>query len=150
MESSARCLSHLLGIDRQKSTKSSKADFFIEVRRALPCVEDTTPVTWGDGVTFVYSQLREGELTFDGSSLCEGHVTPSSPCKGFCAVFPVTSHLQAPSTGDWCRCVLSSHPLYSPYCLCDRSRAGRYRGTSLIRTPPPVGPYSSPMPRDLW
>jgi len=21
-----------------------------------------------------------------------------------------------------------------------------YRGTSLIRTPPPVGPYSSPMP----
>jgi len=25
-----------------------------------------------------------------------------------------------------------------------------YRGTSLIRTPPPVGPYSSPMPRDLW
>ena len=24
-----------------------------------------------------------------------------------------------------------------------------YRGTSLIRPPPPVGPYSSPMPRDL-
>ena len=23
-------------------------------------------------------------------------------------------------------------------------------GTSLIRTPPPVGPYSSPMHRDLW
>ena len=25
-----------------------------------------------------------------------------------------------------------------------------YRGTSLIPPPPPVGPYSSPMPRDLW
>ena len=26
-----------------------------------------------------------------------------------------------------------------------------YRGsTSLIRTPPPAGPYSSPTPRDLW
>ena len=25
-----------------------------------------------------------------------------------------------------------------------------YRGTSLVRTPPTVGPYSSPMPRDLW
>jgi len=24
------------------------------------------------------------------------------------------------------------------------------RGTSLIRNTPPVGPYSSPMPRDLW
>jgi len=24
-----------------------------------------------------------------------------------------------------------------------------YRATSLIRSPPPVGPYSSPMPRDL-
>jgi len=23
-------------------------------------------------------------------------------------------------------------------------------GTSLIRNSPPVGPYSSPMPRDLW
>jgi len=25
-----------------------------------------------------------------------------------------------------------------------------YRGTSLIRNTPPVGPYSSPMPRNLW
>ena len=25
-----------------------------------------------------------------------------------------------------------------------------YRGASLMRPPPPVGPYSSPMPRDLW
>jgi len=25
-----------------------------------------------------------------------------------------------------------------------------YRGTSLIRNTPPIGPYSSPMPRDLW
>jgi hypothetical protein len=25
-----------------------------------------------------------------------------------------------------------------------------YRGTLLIRNTPPVGPYSSPMPRDLW
>jgi hypothetical protein len=25
-----------------------------------------------------------------------------------------------------------------------------YRGTLLIDFPPPVGPYSSPMPRDLW
>ena len=25
-----------------------------------------------------------------------------------------------------------------------------YRGTSLIRNIPRVGPYSSPMPRDLW
>ena len=28
--------------------------------------------------------------------------------------------------------------------------AGAYRGTSLIRNNPPVGPYSSPVPRDLW
>jgi len=27
--------------------------------------------------------------------------------------------------------------------------SGSYRGTWRIRTPPPVGPYSSPMPRDL-
>ena len=26
----------------------------------------------------------------------------------------------------------------------------RYKDTSLIIPPPPVGPYSSPMPRDLW
>ena len=26
----------------------------------------------------------------------------------------------------------------------------RYRGTPLIRNTPPVGPCSSPMPRDLW
>jgi hypothetical protein len=26
----------------------------------------------------------------------------------------------------------------------------RYRGSSLIRNTPPVGPYSSPMPRELW
>jgi hypothetical protein len=26
----------------------------------------------------------------------------------------------------------------------------RYRGTSLMRNIPPVGPYSSPMPRALW
>ena len=25
-----------------------------------------------------------------------------------------------------------------------------YRGTSLTRNAPPVGPYSSPMPKDLW
>ena len=25
-----------------------------------------------------------------------------------------------------------------------------YRGTSLIRNSAPLGPYSSPMPRDLW
>ena len=25
-----------------------------------------------------------------------------------------------------------------------------YRGTSLVRNTPPVGPYSSPMPRHLW
>ena len=28
--------------------------------------------------------------------------------------------------------------------------AESYRGTSLIRNTPPVGTYSSPMPRDLW
>ena len=27
---------------------------------------------------------------------------------------------------------------------------GPYKGTSLIRTPPPVGPNSSPMPKALW
>ena len=27
---------------------------------------------------------------------------------------------------------------------------GDYRGTSLMRNTPLVGPYSSPMPRDLW
>ena len=25
-----------------------------------------------------------------------------------------------------------------------------YRGTSLIRNSPPLGPYSRPMPRNLW
>ena len=48
-------------------------------------------------------------------------------------------------------------------CGSERERVGRrawnapaifgvliYRGTSLIRTPPPIGPYSSPVPRDLW
>ena len=25
-----------------------------------------------------------------------------------------------------------------------------YRGTSLIRSTPPVGPYSNPMPRTIW
>ena len=25
-----------------------------------------------------------------------------------------------------------------------------YKGTSLIRTPPPLGPYGSPVPRALW
>jgi len=28
--------------------------------------------------------------------------------------------------------------------------SNQYRGTSLIRNSAPVGPYSSPMPRDLW
>ena len=32
----------------------------------------------------------------------------------------------------------------------DRLRSPRFRGTSLIRNTPPVGPYSSLMPRDLW
>ena len=34
----------------------------------------------------------------------------------------------------------------------DRFRTARklYRGASLIITPPPVGPDSSPMPRNLW
>ena len=27
---------------------------------------------------------------------------------------------------------------------------GYYRGTSLMRNTPPVGPYSRPMPRDRW
>ena len=27
---------------------------------------------------------------------------------------------------------------------------GSLGGTLLMRTPPPVGPYSSPLPRDLW
>ena len=27
---------------------------------------------------------------------------------------------------------------------------GAYRGTLLIRDSPPVGPYSSPMPWDIW
>jgi len=31
-----------------------------------------------------------------------------------------------------------------------RSGYRAYRGTSLIRPPPPAGPYSSRMPRDLW
>ena len=31
-----------------------------------------------------------------------------------------------------------------------RSHNARYRGTSVIRNTCPVGPYSSPMPRDLW
>ena len=30
------------------------------------------------------------------------------------------------------------------------ARVTCYRGTSLIRTPPPVGPCSGPMPGDLW
>jgi len=31
-----------------------------------------------------------------------------------------------------------------------RQQAAAYRGTSLIRNNPPVGPYSRPMPRALW
>ena len=31
----------------------------------------------------------------------------------------------------------------------ERSRA-LYRGTSIMRTPPPLGPYCRPMPRALW
>ena len=36
--------------------------------------------------------------------------------------------------------------------LLSRSMYAReaYRGTVLIRNTPPVGPYSSPLPRDLW
>ena len=30
------------------------------------------------------------------------------------------------------------------------ARSHLRRDTSLIRNNPPVGPYSSPMPRDLW
>ena len=30
------------------------------------------------------------------------------------------------------------------------SCVGCYRGTSLTRNSPPIGPYSSPMSRDLW
>ena len=33
---------------------------------------------------------------------------------------------------------------------CLRFMQNRYMGTSLIRNTPPVGPYSSPMPRDVW
>ena len=32
----------------------------------------------------------------------------------------------------------------------DEVVSDQYRGTSLKRPPPPVGPYSSPMPRNLW
>jgi len=32
----------------------------------------------------------------------------------------------------------------------DGLAVGAYRGTWLIRPPPPVGHYSSPMRRDLW
>ena len=38
-------------------------------------------------------------------------------------------------------------------CCCESVQGSGYRvyrGTSLIRTPPNVGPYSSPVPRDLW
>ena len=46
------------------------------------------------------------------------------------------------------RCSPSSHPAVS---WRNKGRVRRaYRGTSLIRTTPPVGPYGSPMPRDLW
>ena len=55
---------------------------------------------------------------------------------------------------------MSKVPLYSQNILltsssgCQgqlaREKSSGYRGTSLIRTPPPVGPDSSPMPGDLW
>jgi len=32
----------------------------------------------------------------------------------------------------------------------ERVSGHAYRGTSLIRSPSPVGPHSSPVPRDLW
>ena len=32
----------------------------------------------------------------------------------------------------------------------DSKMAGVYRGASLMRDNPPVGPYSSPVPRDIW
>ena len=39
-----------------------------------------------------------------------------------------------------------------PHTARRRSGGGnmQYKGTSLIRNTPPVGPYDTPMPRDLW
>ena len=34
--------------------------------------------------------------------------------------------------------------------LAHKKQRPLYRGTSLIRDTPPVGPCSSPVPRDLW
>ena len=36
------------------------------------------------------------------------------------------------------------------YASCPGQSSSEYRDTSLIRNTPPVGPYSSPMPRELW
>ena len=60
--------------------------------------------------------------------------------------------------------IANAHRFGSAYCkhapireratLCVTSAARvhtvEYRGTSLIRNTPPVGPYSSTMPRDIW
>ena len=49
-------------------------------------------------------------------------------------------------------CTSSGRAILGEFDLPDMRRVAKtaYKGTSLIRSPPPVGPYSSPMPRYLW
>ena len=48
------------------------------------------------------------------------------------------------------RPMLSPSPSSRYLCFGPSLAAKCYRGTSLTRNNAPVGPYSSPMPRDLW
>jgi len=53
------------------------------------------------------------------------------------------------SLGRWGQRLCVSHTHFTKGAA-RQSERDRYRGTSLIRNTPPVGPYSSPMPRDRW
>jgi len=61
---------------------------------------------------------------------------------------------EKPSICSWVVSRVVSHLGSVAYCYCGSIAAAlpkfNYRGTSLIRNTSPVGPCSSPIPRDLW
>jgi hypothetical protein len=74
-------------------------------------------------------------------SRCDGCVTacpqPPDQESPFCT--PSRKGDRVYATHHTCLCIAAEHSL-----------TACHRGTSLIRNTPPAGPYSSPMPRDLW
>ena len=52
--------------------------------------------------------------------------------------------------GAGCMIMVSSVESTSAACGVVGLRLNGYRGTSLMRAPPPLGPYGSPVPRNLW